>query len=139
MTSFNNWKLKENAKTENVELNNWWLMKIEKEVKPEGPCSMEMIRPPIQGTTLRTQSPLFNWTGVLESSSPLCPGTSSISGILFELSAINKQFIRNVVVIITVPSSRMCLYGIYSSDYHNTVRIKLFLSATAHILYINTT
>lgn len=49
---------------------------------------MERIRPPIQGTTLRTQSPLFSSTGVLESSIPFPSETFSKSGICLAVSAI---------------------------------------------------
>ena len=59
---------------------------------PEGWCIMEIILPPIQGTTLRDQSPLFNSIGVLESSIPLCLKTSCSSGICLTLSAFNNLY-----------------------------------------------
>lgn len=52
---------------------------------------MEMILPPIHGTTLRDQSPLFISTGVLDSSVPLCPETFSTSGIRLALSASKQE------------------------------------------------
>lgn len=58
---------------------------------PEGIWSIERILPPIQGTTFSSQSPLFRTTGVLESSTPLCPETVSTSGIRLALSEINLQ------------------------------------------------
>lgn len=53
---------------------------------PEGMCVMEIILPPIQGTTLRSHSPFFNSMGVFKSSVPLGPETSSISGIAVAFS-----------------------------------------------------
>lgn len=50
---------------------------------------MEIILPPIHGTTFRAQTPLFISTGVRDSSVPLCPETLSKSGIRLALSAIN--------------------------------------------------
>lgn len=57
---------------------------------PEGMCVMDMILPPIQGTTLRFHSPFFSSMGVLESSVPLGPETSSTSGIGVAFSAKKK-------------------------------------------------
>jgi hypothetical protein len=52
---------------------------------------MEIILPPIQGTTLAIQSPFFNSTGTFESSTtPLGPETSSNSGICLAHSAFEK-------------------------------------------------
>lgn len=62
---------------------------------PEGIWSIERILPPIQGTTFSSQSTLFRTTGVLESSTPLCPETVSTSGIRLALSAINLQHGNN--------------------------------------------
>ena len=59
---------------------------------PEGRCIMEIILPPIQGTTLRAQSLLFSSIGVLESSIPLWPETSCTSGISLALSAFNSLY-----------------------------------------------
>ena len=61
---------------------------------PEGRCIMEIILPPIQGTTLRAQSPLFSSIGVPESSIPLWPETSCMSGIHLALSAFNSLYIK---------------------------------------------
>ena len=59
---------------------------------PEGRCSMEIILPPIQGTTLAIQSLFFNSTGSFESSTtPLGPETSSNSGICLAHSAFKKR------------------------------------------------
>lgn len=59
---------------------------------PEGKCIMEMILPPIQGTILRSHSLLFSSMGVLESSIPLGPETSSsISGIWIAFSAKHSE------------------------------------------------
>lgn len=55
---------------------------------------MEIILPPIHGTTLRDQSPLLISTGVLDSSAPLRPETFSKSGIRLALSAINRRLIN---------------------------------------------
>lgn len=49
---------------------------------------MEIILPPIQGTTLTNQSPPFSSTGVLESSTPLCAEVSSTSGIALAFSTL---------------------------------------------------
>lgn len=51
---------------------------------------MEIILPPIHGTILTAQSPLFNSTGVFESSTPLCSEVFSASGIGLALSAFRK-------------------------------------------------
>ena len=51
---------------------------------------MEITLPPIQGTTLRAQSPLFSSIGVCESSTPLCSEAFSASEISLALSA-NKN------------------------------------------------
>lgn len=72
---------------------NWWKVLCTWAL-PEGMCSMERIRPPIQGTTLRAQSPLFISTGVLDSSSPLPLEFFSTSGIGFAVSAIKFSYIR---------------------------------------------
>jgi hypothetical protein len=48
---------------------------------PEGRWVIEITRPPIHGTTLSNQSPLFKSTGIFDSSAPSCPDGSSISGI----------------------------------------------------------
>ena len=53
---------------------------------------MEIILPPIQGTTLRGQSPLFSSIGVLKSSISLCLKTSCTSGICLALSAFSSLY-----------------------------------------------
>lgn len=55
---------------------------------------MEIILPPIQGTTFTIQSPPFSSIGVFESSIPLCPGSSSASGIRFVVSVNNQLLIK---------------------------------------------
>lgn len=52
---------------------------------------MEIILPPIQGTILTIQSSVFISIGILESSAPFGPETSSKSGIHLELSALNNE------------------------------------------------
>lgn len=48
---------------------------------------MEIILPPIQGTILTAQSPLFKLISSFESSAPLGPEASSKSGICLAFSA----------------------------------------------------
>lgn len=47
---------------------------------------MDIILPPIQGTTFVTQSPPFSSMGVLDSFVPLCPEASSRFGTRFAFS-----------------------------------------------------
>lgn len=51
---------------------------------------MEIIRPPIQGTTLITQSPPFSSTGIRESSIPFCAELASTAGIRLAFSTFNN-------------------------------------------------
>lgn len=52
---------------------------------------MEIILPPIDGITLRAQSPLFSSMGIFESSIPMCSETLSASGIGFAFPALNNH------------------------------------------------
>ena len=58
---------------------------------PVGMCSNEIIRPPIQGTTLRAHSPYLTSTGDTERSVPVSDSADSLStsGISFAVSAVH--------------------------------------------------
>lgn len=61
---------------------------------PEGRCVIEIILPPIQGTTLTDQWAPFSSIGVFESDTPLCSETSSTSCKVLALSTrklLNKK------------------------------------------------
>lgn len=81
---------------------------------PEGMCIMEMILPPIQGTTLRSHSLLFSSMGVLENCIPLGPETSSTSGIWIAFSA--KHLAKSIKLCYRIGIFKIRMHIRYNSE-----------------------